>query len=96
MVKPRNLKNSPYLKNERGPHHGFINLAWICWAVLELPLALPYYLLVILTAKKIKIRGGILDPPPRSLLALTPLERDFPMTDQAIAIFPPRAVERIR
>jgi hypothetical protein len=28
-----------------------MNLAWICWAVLELLLALPYYLLVIVTAK---------------------------------------------
>jgi hypothetical protein len=45
------LKNSPYLKNERGLWYGFVNLAWVCWAVLELPLALPYYLLVIVTAK---------------------------------------------
>jgi hypothetical protein len=45
------LNKSPCLKNERGLHHGIVNLAWICWVVLELPLALLYYLLVILTAR---------------------------------------------
>lgn len=44
-------RRSPFLKNERGLWYGFMNLAWICWAVLELPLALPYYLLVIVTAR---------------------------------------------
>jgi len=51
IMEPPTLKTSPYLKNERGLHHGFMNLAWICWVVLELPLALLYYLLVIVTAR---------------------------------------------
>jgi hypothetical protein len=50
-MKPQNLKSKPCLKNERGWHHGLLNLAWICWTVIELPLALPYDLLVIVTAK---------------------------------------------
>jgi len=50
-MKTQILKNKTCLKNERGLQHGLMNLAWICWVVLELPLALLYYLLVILTAK---------------------------------------------
>lgn len=50
-MKTQNLNHKTCLKNERGLHHGLMNLAWICWIVVELPLALLYYLLLILTVR---------------------------------------------
>jgi|GEM_PF-3854040 len=55
-MKTQNLNHKTCLKNERGLQHGFVNLAWICWIVLELPLALLYYLLLIVTAKSHRIK----------------------------------------
>jgi hypothetical protein len=55
-MEPPTLKKTPCLKNERGLWHGFVNLAWICWIVIELPLALLYYLLVIVTARGHRVK----------------------------------------
>ncbi|MDB9529673.1 hypothetical protein PN498_27040 [Oscillatoria sp. CS-180] len=56
-MKPQTLKKDSCLKNERGLHHGIVNLLWIGWTVLELPLVLPYHLLLIVCPPQTGKRG---------------------------------------
>jgi len=50
-MKTQNLKNNPYLKNERALWHELVDLLWIggiCWMVVAFPSAMLYGLLVII------------------------------------------------